>query len=530
MSPGPDNLYLTGFMGSGKSTLAQALAQVLHRPCVDLDAELVRTFGRPLAAVFQSEGEAVFRRREAEVLRRLARRRGLVVATGGGVPVDPANRAVMHASGRIVWLQGDPAALRARLSPEALAQRPLWSDPAAVQALYQSRLAAYADHDLTVDAVGLELPAKVTAVLRHLLPEACLPVSLDGHECPVELSVDAPAALRPLTAGRRLVILTDRQVAALHLPRYREVLPAAVEIVVPAGERAKSLRQAEGVYRALLEARVERRDLLVALGGGVVTDLGGFVAATFKRGMDCVLVSTSLVGCVDAAIGGKSAVNVAGSKNQVGLFTVPQRVILDLAALSTLPPAQVREGLVEAYKTGLALRPELASFIETRLAELLAGDLPAVAEVAAACAQAKGEVVTTDFRENGLRRVLNLGHTYGHAVESWHHYRVSHGQSVAVGLLVTVELSRARGLIDAALAERASRTLLRLVRRRFELPSVEQAWPIMLNDKKAAAGRLTFVLLHGLGGHVCVDDLTPAELAAALERTRAGWAKPLSHP
>lgn len=523
MSPFEGNLYLTGFMGTGKTTLAEALATALHRPCIDMDAELVRHVGMPIAEVFRTRGEAEFRRAEAALLRRLARRGQLVVATGGGVPVDPANRAVMHASGRIVYLHGEPARLRARLSPEAVAQRPLWGQPAALQALWEARQAAYADHDLCLDALALELPDKVGAVLGHLLPDRHVHVLLDGRESPVHATVDGPAALAPLAAGRRVAILTDRHVAAVHLERYRQALPGAVEIVVAPGESAKSLRRAEVVYQALLKARIERRDLLVAIGGGVITDLGGFVAATFKRGMDGVLVSTSLVGCVDAAIGGKSAVNIAGSKNQVGLFTVPRRVILDLAALATLPRAALREGLVEAYKTGLALRPELVGFMEQRLRRLLAGDLPAVAAVACACAEAKGAVVTADFREIGLRRVLNLGHTYGHAVESWHRYRVSHGQSVAAGLLVAAELSRARGLIDDALAERASRTLLALAPRRFALPPVDQAWPIMLTDKKAVAGRLTFVLLTGLGSHLCVDDVTPNELAAARARVLPRW-------
>jgi len=523
MSPFEGNLYLTGFMGTGKSTLARALATALHRPCVDMDTELARRFGRPVAEVFRTQGEPAFRRREAALLAQWSRRQRLVVATGGGVPVDPANRAAMRASGLVIHLQADPARLRERLSPEAVAQRPLWGDAAAVQALYEARREAYAEHDLALDAVGLDLPDKVAAVLRHLLPNAEVSVCLDGRECPVVATVDGPGSLRPLAAGRRVVLLTDRHVAARHLERYRRVLPEAVEVVVEPGESAKSLRRAERVYQALLGARIERRDLLVALGGGVITDLGAFVAATFKRGMDCALVSTSLVGCVDAAIGGKSAVNVAGSKNQVGLFTVPRRVILDLAALGSLPPAALREGMVEAYKTGLALRPHLADFVEAHLEELLAGDLPAVAAVAQACAEAKGEVVTADFRETGLRRVLNLGHTYGHAVESWHEYRVSHGQSVAAGLLLMAELSHGRGLLDQALSERCRRTVLAMVPRRFELPDIEPAWSIMLNDKKAVAGRPTFVLLTGLGSHTCVDDVTPAELAAALARTRQAW-------
>ena len=236
MNPFEGNLYLTGFMGTGKSTLAQALGQALRRSVVDMDAELTRHFGAPIAEVFRQQGEGVFREAESALLGRLSRRQRLVVACGGGVPVDPANRALMRRSGRIVALLGDPAALRARLDSAAIAARPLWGDAAAVQALWSARQAAYADHDLGLDAVGMALSAKVEAVLSHLLPDQRLPVVLEGRESPVLATVAAPAALRAPAAGRRVALLTDGHVAARHLARYREALPGAVEIVVPPRE------------------------------------------------------------------------------------------------------------------------------------------------------------------------------------------------------------------------------------------------------------------------------------------------------
>lgn len=518
------NLYLTGFMGVGKSTVGQAVADALHRQFVDMDEALVAHFGKPIAAVFAEDGEAVFRQAERALLRRLARRGRLVVATGGGVPADAANRETMRASGQIVLLDGSPDRLRERLSAAAVAQRPLWQDAAAVQALYERRREAYADHDFRVDALLPEVTAKVGLILRQAIPDSRIPVRLDGRDCPVMATADGPGCVGTAAAGRRIAMLTDNNLARTHLPRYREALPGALEIVVPAGEGAKSLRQAEKVYRAMLEARLERGDLLVALGGGVITDLGAFVAATYKRGMDAVLVSTSLLGCVDAAVGGKSAVNLSGYKNQVGLFTVPKLVVLDLAALGTLPRPQVREGLVEAYKTGLALRPALATFIEDHLPSLLRGDLPGLAEVARVSAEAKGEVVTTDFRERGLRRVLNLGHTYGHAVETWHRCRFSHGHCVAVGMQVMTELSRGRGWLDAAEADRILAHLRRLAPRPLPMPAAETAWTIMLNDKKNVGGKVTFVLLDGTASHRCVDDVTCDELQQAIARVQESQA------
>ncbi|MBN2451801.1 MAG: hypothetical protein JXR77_15540 [Lentisphaeria bacterium] len=525
------NVYLTGFMGVGKSTVGKALAQVLRRPFVDMDTRLAEVLGMPIAQAFETVGEAHFRRLEGELLEELSGQRGLVVATGGGVPVDAGNRARMRAGGSIVLLDGAPEKIAGRLSRGAVARRPLWRDADAVRALYESRREAYADCDLRLDALLPEIRDKVAAVLAHLIPETRLSLTLEGHPCDVVATVHGPSRVAGPAAGRRVAILTDRSVAQKHLARYVRELPGAVPIVVAPGESAKSLRHAEEVYRALLEARFERRDLLLALGGGVVTDLGGFVGATYKRGMDVVLASTSLLGCVDAAVGGKSAVNLADYKNQVGLFTVPALVVLDLEALATLPAEEIREGLVEAYKTGIALDPDLAAFIEEHFEDLSRGDLPAVAEVARVSARVKGRVVTADFREGGLRRVLNLGHTYGHAVETWHRCGVRHGQCVAAGLEVMTELSRARDLLPAAVCERILETLLRLDLRGFALPGVEEAWPIMRNDKKNVGGRVTFVLLRDLGDHLCVDDVTPAELGEALARVRARrGGPPAAHP
>jgi 3-dehydroquinate synthetase len=277
------------------------------------------------------------------------------------------------------------------------------------------------------------------------------------------------------------------------------------------------------VYQCLLDNQFGRDDVLVALGGGMITDLGAFVASTYKRGMDFLLVSTSLLGCVDAAVGGKAAVNFGPAKNQIGLFTVPAASVLDLLALGTLPARQVLEGLVEAYKTGLIWDTGLAALIEANLGILKKRDLAWIAEIGARSATAKAQVVSEDFREGGLRRILNYGHTYGHAVEGWHGYRISHGQCVAAGMLVATEISRRRGLIDCKWAATISDTVLGMAPRRFALPEAADAWPIMANDKKNRAGRVLFVLLTGPASHVCVEDVTPDELQAAITSVEHSW-------
>jgi len=511
------NIYITGFMGAGKTTIGRELAARLRRGFVDLDQALAGRLGMSIPRAFSELGEPVFRDAESAELKRLSRRKGLVVATGGGVVERQTNRKLMRASGIILNLKASLQACRSHLSPDQTSGRPLWQDAEALAARFAQRQTAYADCDLSIDVDGKNLSAVAAEVMAGLLPEERFSALLDGKECPVIATARASELLAEYTGGRRTAVLSDRNLARLHLDRYRQALPGAVEVLVAPGEGSKSLRNAEKVYQALLENRLERGEVLAAVGGGVVTDLGAFVAATYKRGMDFVLCATSLVGCVDAAIGGKAAVNLAGAKNQVGCFTRPLAVLLDLAALATLPRRVILEGLVEAYKTGLTAAPALADLMENSLPQLMRGEVLGLAQVVKLAAQAKAAVVSEDFRESGRRRILNLGHTYGHALESHNRYRVGHGRAVAAGMRIAVELSRARGLLDEADAARMKDVLTPLCKGSLAWPSAQEAWPLMLNDKKNEGGKVVFVLLSGAGQPLVTNDLTQQELQAALD-------------
>ncbi len=511
-----DNLYLTGFMGAGKSSAGLALARLLRRRFVDLDDLVARRLGMDIPTAFAQLGEAAFRRAEAAELARVSRLERRVVATGGGLPVDPANRQLMRDTGRILCLDSSLEGCRQRLGQEGTAGRPLWRDAAALERLFDSRRQAYADRDAAVAVDGLSQRQVLEALAAAVLGGETFSVSLGGLVCPVEATTQGPQALAPLLKGRRVALITDRNLARLHLPRYLPSLADALVLTLAPGEGSKSLAKAQGLYQALLGARLERGDLVVALGGGVVSDLAGFVASTYKRGVDFAIVSTSLVGAVDAAIGGKTGVNLPQGKNVVGTFAQPAKVVLDLLALATLPRAQIAEGLAEAYKTGLVASPELFELVRGHLPAIMAGDLPLLARVASLSGRAKASVVSADYREKGLRRILNLGHTYGHALESFHRYRLSHGRAVAAGMMVAAALSAGRGLIPAELAGRVGQDMARLLGAGVAWPGADEAWKIMLNDKKNQGGRVLFVLLAGVGQPVCVEDVTPAELAAAL--------------
>ena len=510
------NIYLLGFMGSGKTTVGAALAKALNRPFADMDKRLVAWFGKPIHEVFADLGEAVFRKAESELLGTLSEKGRLVVATGGGIVVDPKNRERMKASGRTVYLEARLDTLGSRLSPEERADRPLWSDPANLEKLFKSRQDLYAQSDMSIAVDELGPDDVVAAIIEVLVPKVEISVQLDGKKCPVYCTLKPENAVLRHKKKRRVFLLTDENVAAHHLDRYRAVLDDPVVEIVPPGEAIKSLKGAERIYEAMLSNHIERGDLLVAVGGGVITDLGAFVASTYKRGMPFALVSTTFLGCVDAAIGGKAAVNLPEAKNVIGCFSTPEAVALDVRSLLTNPGSQIADGLIEAYKTGLVASEDLTEYIEREIDALKQKDLPALAQVTAMCAQAKANIVTEDFREGAGRRILNFGHTYGHAVESWNHYKISHGTGVAVGMIVAAVMSRNRELISAELTDWIVAAVRAIVPQKIAFPPIEEALELMRHDKKIQGGKLVFILLEGVGKPVIVNDVAAEEIRKAV--------------
>ena len=510
------NIYITGFMGAGKSTIGGRLAKVLRRRFVEMDDLIVRRLDMPIPQIFSKMGEEGFRSAETAELEKTAKKERLVVATGGGLPVKQENRAIMRKSGRILNLQADLEVCLGRLGESARPDRPNWREPKELARLFDARRAAYEDCDLGVSVEDQTPDGVVQKCGELLFPEERHTVDLGGALHPLAITWQGPESLLPHTQARRAVLLTDKNVGKAHLERYRGLLNDPLVLTINPGDGRKTLNTARRLYQALLDARMERGDILVAVGGGMITDLGAFVASTYKRGMSVALVSTSLLGCVDAAVGGKSGVNLGPAKNVVGCFCVPQAVVLDLQALSTLPRRQISEGLVEAYKTGLVLEPELAVLIEENLKPFLAGDLFYLAEAAKRSALCKTKVVKEDFKETGLRRILNLGHTYGHALEGVNRYHISHGRAVAAGIMVAAAISSKRGMIPERLYERIAKTMRPLAPAPSAWPTAEQAWEIMRNDKKNQGGRVMFILLERLGKAVWVDDVTTPELEAAL--------------
>ena len=370
----------------------------------------------------------------------------------------------------------------------------------------------------------------MTAALRHAEP-TIVPVALGSRAYEIVIgrgvlnSLGArAAALRP---GAKAAIVTDENVAAAHLQAATATLAsagiAASPVVVPAGETSKSMAQFEAVCDALLAAKIGRGDLVVALGGGVIGDLAGFSASAVRRGLDFIQVPTSLLAQVDSSVGGKTGINSRHGKNLIGAFYQPVLVIADTAVLDTLPARQFRAGYAEVAKHALLGDAAFFSWLEKNWPDVFAGG-PAREHAIAVSCRMKAGIVARDERETGERALLNLGHTFGHALEAAAGFsaRLLHGEAVAIGTALAFEFSARQGLISQTDAERARAHLaaaglpVRMQQIEGGVPDAGRLMQLIAQDKKVKRGALTFILVRGIGRAFVADDVAPAQVEAFL--------------
>jgi shikimate kinase/3-dehydroquinate synthase len=502
-----DALVFVGFMGAGKSSAARTVAAELGVQPLDSDRELEGELGEPLESFFDREGEAAFRAREQElVLRLLERPVSPVLALGGGAV---GSEAVREALGRhtVVHLEVEPDAAWRRASGKG---RPLARERDRFDQLHRDRRALY---EGVADAV---LPPA-----ERDTPRRALPALLALREAPAgtrlvwasAASGDYPVFLgRGLIAsgffhpgdGRRFAV-TDE-----HVDRHHRV-GCESRIVVLAGEEHKSIHSAELVLRQLAQADAERGDLVVAVGGGVVGDLGGFCAAVYQRGMRHVQVPTTVVAQVDSAYGGKTGVDLPEGKNYVGAYHQPVAVLCDAATLDTLPEEEAAAGYAEVVKSALIAGGSL-------WARVRQGG-PVDGQVVQGCVRTKLAVVAEDERDAGRRQVLNLGHTVGHAIEAATGYaRYRHGEAVGIGLLVALRLSGR----DALRREVAALLEARGLPLSFAGAGVDDVLTLVERDKKRSGGRVPFVLVEVPGEVSPGHEIAPGDLRAAVEEAHIG--------
>lgn len=349
-----------------------------------------------------------------------------------------------------------------------------------------------------------------------------------GHN----LIEQAGTYLKQLFPDARFGIITDTNVAKAQLPRLHRALDAAglshATITIPAGEASKRFDCLGEVIDGILEARLERHDIIIALGGGVVGDLAGFAAAIARRGMDFVQIPTSLLAQVDSSVGGKTGINTPRGKNLVGAFHQPKLVLADLDALQTLPERQFRAGYAETIKYGLIDDEAFFFWLEENHAEIYAGGAARAKAIAWACA-AKARFVVADEKEGGARALLNLGHTFGHALEATTGYsdRLLHGEGVAIGMVLAHKFSAKLGLAPSQDTSRViqylqlSKLPTTLSEIPGEMPSLDAMMDAISQDKKVSRGALTFILTKGIGKSFVEKDVDPATLKTFLKEMRS---------
>jgi len=570
------NLIITGFSGAGKSLVAREVARRLDWDFLDTDDEIVKQAGKPVGGIFRQDGEAKFRELERETIRKACQQRQRVIATGGGAMVDPHNYELLAETGLIVCLEAKPETIYERLFREVAGRpetevRPLLATDNPLERIRQlkaSRQPYYAKSDWTIHTDRLSINEVAEEVVRawrllrhshpHLNPlpsrERKLGSQLKAND-DVACLVETTTQSYPVFVGYALLdklgekmkqaalsgtatIISDGNVFSIYGSRVEGILKdadfAVNSFVVPAGEETKNMDYAIKVYDFLVEHRAERDDMIVALGGGMVGDLAGFVAATFLRGMPWVQVPTSLVAMVDASIGGKVGVNHSEGKNLIGAFYQPNLVLADCQTLTTLPQRELISGWAEVVKHGLILDKEFFEFLERNVSKVAKLEPRLLTRAIARSAAIKAQVVNQDEKEReGKRTILNYGHTIGHGLEAATQYgRFLHGEAVAIGMVGAARISQRLGLLPSTAVERQQALL-----QKFGLPtslrveaanqrrsskgvnvklSIADVTRAMELDKKVKGKAIRWVLLQDIGKVVIRSDVPQRDVLAVL--------------
>ena len=526
----PMLLVLTGFMGAGKTSVGQVIAQKLGREFVDMDVLIEKEEGMSIPKIFETRGEGYFRAREAEWCARLAAQNNLVVATGGGALVNPNNRAQFK-DAFTVCLDAGPEEIYNRLKEEH--HRPLLATPNPQQRIVElmaARRDAYAQIEWHLDTTSKTIDQVAEEIFGLLVPRR-ISVTAPKSACPIFVGAGLLARVGQLINlttdefSPRCAIITNSRVAQLHSApvieslRARNFEPHIIEI--PDSEQFKTLDTVRMIYDRLIDAQLDRKSIIFAMGGGVIGDLAGFVAATFLRGVAFVQMPTTLLAMVDASIGGKVAVDHPRGKNLIGAFKQPYAVITDTDALATLPEEELHSGMAEVVKHGIIGDVGLFEILER---DPHSSPVPTEGRQSwiTRAMQVKIDIVARDPLEQGERGKLNLGHTFGHAFELMSNYKLQHGEAVSIGLVCAARLALRQNLCAPAVATRVE-NLLRAIDLPTRVPRAMSTDAILLamaTDKKRVGSRLRFVLPRAIGDVAIVDDVPQEDVIAIIDEMR----------
>lgn len=544
------SVVLVGMMGAGKTSVGKRLAAKLGLPFVDADAEIEAGAQLTISEIFERFGETYFREGERKVIARLLASGPMVLATGGGAFMNATTRENIARHGVSIWLKPSFDILLARVRKKS--NRPLLktaNPEETLRRLLEERSPIYALADFTIESLDAAHDSVVEAILQRLRAapgndarassqarrRVEVPLGARAYSILIGPGVldDAGAEIARIAPGVNCAVVTDARVAPLYLDRLTANLVRAglrsTSIVCPPGEGTKSYAEFARVVDALIEARIERRDIVIALGGGVIGDLAGFCAATLRRGVRLVQIPTTLLAQVDSSVGGKTGINSRHGKNLIGAFHQPSLVLADTTCLNSLSECDFRAGFAEVAKYGLIGDRGFFEFLESNWRDLFAGG-PSRAEAIAISCTAKARVVVADETEQGERALLNLGHTFGHALEKLTDYdpaRLVHGEGVAIGMALAFRFSRDLGLCSGQDAGRVESHLkaVGLPTRIGDIPDFKadsgSLLAAMRQDKKVERGKLTFILVRGIGESFVARDVEEASVSAFLARELA---------
>jgi shikimate kinase/3-dehydroquinate synthase len=526
------NIVLVGMMGAGKTTVGKMLAKQLGKTFIDSDEEIQKRTGVKISHIFDVEGEEGFRQRESLVIQDLIKLDNIVLATGGGAVLKPENRDALKKNGVVIYLKSGVHDLWQRTRHDH--NRPLLQTEnprAKLQELFEQRDSLYtdaADHIVhtgkqSVQILIARLIKKINSTVDRpslFKNMQTLNVGLAERSYQIHIGqtlISQPELLLKHIPRKRVAIVSNTTVAPLYLEKLTQTLTSngiqVQSIILPDGEQYKNSASLNMIFDALLSNRCERTTPLIALGGGVIGDLTGFAAATYLRGVPFIQIPTTLLAQVDSSVGGKTGINHPLGKNMIGAFYQPQVVIADVATLNTLSDKELRAGIAEVIKYGLIRDLPFLEWLELNIEKLLQRDADALQYAIVRSCQNKAEVVGIDERENGERAMLNLGHTFGHAIENAMGYGVwLHGEAVAAGTIMAADLSGRLGWLSEQDVTRTKK-IFEAAGLPIKSPNVgtEKYLQLMGLDKKVAEGKIRFVLLKALGQAVITDEV-PAEL------------------
>ena len=543
-----NNIALIGFSATGKSIVAQKVAERLNWTFIDTDDEIVKLSGKTIPEIFKQYGEDKFRQLERKVLKQACHKERAVIATGGGAIVNPKNQNLLLETSVVICLEARPDTIYQRLLHDTLYSaspviRPLLAGNNPLERIRQlkvKRQTHYSIADWTVHTDNLtleEVSGEVVKGWQYISKHQSGKQSTDAN---LACTVETPTASYPVFVGWGILdklgdkmkraglsgtanIISDETVFSIYGSRVKKTLEKTGFTVncyvLPPGEASKNINQATKIYDFLIERRIERNDVIVALGGGMIGDLAGFVAATFLRGLPWLQVPTSLMAMTDASIGGKVAVDHPQGKNLIGAFYQPSLVVADIKTLTTLPQRELTSGWAEVIKHGLTLDADFLRLLEDKAKELIKLKPDITSKVIARSAAIKCQVVSGDEREIGKRTILNYGHTIAHGLEVAGKYdRFLHGEAVAIGMMGAARLSHRLKLLPQDAVERQEALL-----QKFGLPTdcsgvaLNDVLAAMELDKKVRGKAIRWVLLEDIGKAVIRSDVPKKEVLAVLQ-------------